>query len=304
MTSDQTHPTTPISDSDLRLAREAAAQHSESEGLPRSWARAYRSGEWDSHPEIVVATRALVLALSRASNPPPDTAVAGEAERLLAIATDALGFYANKKNWIDTPPWDGDPEVLTPKAIPVGSDDDGARPCDCGDRARSALALLAAAPPVPNCLRADADAELEELSAKATQGEWVAKETCWFRNSIMAGKEYVVRANNYSANERYGVTKGADSAFIVALVNAYRSARLAPASSGQGDADGWRSMDSAPKDGTSVLIAEGGIVCEARFIKPACEWWPVNNDPTDSWGAAANPFAWRPMPAAPVEPGR
>jgi hypothetical protein len=56
---------------------------------------------------------------------------------------EALEFYANPDNWIDTPSWDGDPSCITPKAIPVTSED--GRPCDCGDRARSALSSL----PVP-----------------------------------------------------------------------------------------------------------------------------------------------------------
>jgi len=57
---------------------------------------------------------------------------------------EALEFYANPDNWINTPSWDGDPECITPKAIPVTRED--GRPCDCGDTARKALAALAASP--------------------------------------------------------------------------------------------------------------------------------------------------------------
>lgn len=53
---------------------------------------------------------------------------------------DALKFYADPENWIDTPSWDGDPSCITPKAIPVTKEQDGSRPCDCGDVARAALA--------------------------------------------------------------------------------------------------------------------------------------------------------------------
>lgn len=52
---------------------------------------------------------------------------------------EALRFYADPANWIDTPPWEGDPEMVTPKAIPVLDDGEGSRPCDCGDTARAAL---------------------------------------------------------------------------------------------------------------------------------------------------------------------
>jgi hypothetical protein len=52
----------------------------------------------------------------------------------------ALKFYADPNNWIDTPSWDGDPGCITPKAIPVTSED--GRPCDCGSTAREALAFV------------------------------------------------------------------------------------------------------------------------------------------------------------------
>lgn len=54
----------------------------------------------------------------------------------------ALSFYAEEKNWVDTPSWDGDPECITPKAIPVSSEGEGVRVCDCGDTARAALAIM------------------------------------------------------------------------------------------------------------------------------------------------------------------
>lgn len=60
-----------------------------------------------------------------------------EIERLQA----ALRFYADPKNYVDTPSWDGDPTCITPKAIPCSFQDEGARICDCGDIARAALTL-------------------------------------------------------------------------------------------------------------------------------------------------------------------
>jgi len=51
----------------------------------------------------------------------------------------ALGFYADPKNWVDTPDWDG-PDTSTPKAVPVVEEPFGSRSCDCGDTARAALA--------------------------------------------------------------------------------------------------------------------------------------------------------------------
>jgi len=53
-------------------------------------------------------------------------------------AETALQFYADPANWRDTPPWDGDPDCISPKAIPgIASEDIWY--CDCGDTARRAL---------------------------------------------------------------------------------------------------------------------------------------------------------------------
>jgi hypothetical protein len=52
---------------------------------------------------------------------------------------DALRWYADPSNWIDTPSWDGDPDCTSQKAIPV-TQQEGATICDCGDKARAALA--------------------------------------------------------------------------------------------------------------------------------------------------------------------
>lgn len=54
----------------------------------------------------------------------------------------ALQFYADQKNYIDTPSWDGDPTCITPSAIPMirgASEDDPAPRCDCGDTANAAM---------------------------------------------------------------------------------------------------------------------------------------------------------------------
>lgn len=56
----------------------------------------------------------------------------------LAEANKALDFYADPKNWIDTPSWDGDTSCITEKAIPVTMQE-GSQICDCGDVARRAL---------------------------------------------------------------------------------------------------------------------------------------------------------------------
>lgn len=60
------------------------------------------------------------------------------------LLVDACRFYANEKNWIDSPSWDGDPDCFTPKAVPISPEE--TQHCDCGDVAR--LALSASGIPV------------------------------------------------------------------------------------------------------------------------------------------------------------
>lgn len=68
------------------------------------------------------------------------------ARRVIAAEklVEALRWYSDECNYIDTPSWDGNPEVYTAKAIPVDTYD-GAQYCDQGDRARAALAEWEAA---------------------------------------------------------------------------------------------------------------------------------------------------------------
>lgn len=81
-----------------------------------------------------------------ASSPMSAALIAGAGPTIAALqrrvdsAEKALKFYADPANWIDTPPWDGDPNCVSPKAVPVTKED--GRPCDCGDTARAALASV------------------------------------------------------------------------------------------------------------------------------------------------------------------
>ena len=84
-----------------------------------------------SDPDNVSCEAGIFACLDPSST---EEALRAENERL----REALEFYADPENWIDTPAWDGDPEVFTPKAIPVRRED-GTFHCDCGDTALSAL---------------------------------------------------------------------------------------------------------------------------------------------------------------------
>lgn len=65
---------------------------------------------------------------------------------------------------------------------------------------------------------------------------------------------------------------------------------------------GWRPIETAPRDGTRVLVHQGGWVGEASFQDDLNEWWRP-------WGLIAaaelsgveplNPTDWMPLPEPP-----
>lgn len=62
----------------------------------------------------------------------------------------------------------------------------------------------------------------------------------------------------------------------------------------------WQPIETAPKDGTFVLIGFGDSVGEARWVENA--WYWANNDPGDSWGRPVYEHEathWMPLPAPP-----
>lgn len=83
------------------------------------------------------------------------------------------------------------------------------------------------------------------------------------------------------------------------------------------DASGWRPIESAPKDGTDVLVYRGGRTYVARWLT-LWETWGVTvervpgegNEPFTGIGrlafgghvAAEGPTHWMPLPAPPCPP--
>lgn len=64
----------------------------------------------------------------------------------------------------------------------------------------------------------------------------------------------------------------------------------------------WQPIETAPVDGTYVLVADGQTVGEAKFHEGEGWWW-AGNHPTDSWGSAIYPTHWMPLPSPPTVNG-
>ena len=70
---------------------------------------------------------------------------------------------------------------------------------------------------------------------------------------------------------------------------------------------GWQPIETAPRDGTSVLLAvewkPKDVVGEAYWDVDMEEWWWMNTSPSDSTGEFVLPdyiLGWRPLPAPPA----
>lgn len=65
---------------------------------------------------------------------------------------------------------------------------------------------------------------------------------------------------------------------------------------------GWQTIDTAPLDGTSVLLSCDGTVFEGEYHADANGWWLANSDPTDYWDGQVFPTHWMPLPLPPGAP--
>lgn len=68
-----------------------------------------------------------------------ERANAAELEARVKELEKALSFYADPSNYIDSGFFEGDPDLVTPKCIPVLRHGEDGSPCDCGDTASAAL---------------------------------------------------------------------------------------------------------------------------------------------------------------------
>jgi hypothetical protein len=64
--------------------------------------------------------------------------------------------------------------------------------------------------------------------------------------------------------------------------------------------DDWQTMETAPRDGTNILLAEDGVTSEAYWSESGMGWWAANTHHTDYVdGQIYAPTHWRPLPSPP-----
>lgn len=66
---------------------------------------------------------------------------------------------------------------------------------------------------------------------------------------------------------------------------------------------GWQPIETAPKDGTEIIIGHDkkGWRTVARWLDDGEGFFEVNNDPSDSWGwGSMMPTHWQPLPSPPA----
>jgi len=73
----------------------------------------------------------------------------------------------------------------------------------------------------------------------------------------------------------------------------------------------WQPIETAPTDGTAVLVSNGGGVWVAKYkavyqsgFKPDCPWFclMLNKDYIPNRLQRGRPTHWMPLPGAPKEP--
>jgi hypothetical protein len=118
--------------------------------------------------------------------------------------------------------------------------------------------------------------------------DWAVVCACGFMGPLRITKEEAIRAwNTRLTTAPQGIPANTSAA------------------SARGEADGWRSIETAPKDGASILaVVSGTHVATGLPFTPEVVWWESGG----WWGAMWHddlpggwePTHWMPLPAAPT----
>jgi hypothetical protein len=67
-------------------------------------------------------------------------------------------------------------------------------------------------------------------------------------------------------------------------------------------ADNWQPIETAPQDGTPIIVTDGKAVGEASYHKDADGWFLAGNDPSDAYGGAMPDLTfWQHLPKPPAK---
>jgi hypothetical protein len=71
----------------------------------------------------------------------------------------------------------------------------------------------------------------------------------------------------------------------------------------------WQPIETVPKDGTTILLHQAGVICTAKWISEINEWWEtvsptkkeLRSEMSGYWDAddIYDPDHWMPLPAPP-----
>lgn len=115
--------------------------------------------------------------------------------------------------------------------------------------------------------------------------------------------KWLTTAKERIAATRFGV--GSNLHLLEMAVNAYEARPQSSEPMGEKE-DKWQPIETAPRDGTPVLISalghfEAPVVGEARYLEDAGWYW-AQCDPSDARGGdVVGPTDWMPLPAAPKD---
>jgi hypothetical protein len=66
--------------------------------------------------------------------------------------------------------------------------------------------------------------------------------------------------------------------------------------------NGWKPIETAPKDGTSILLSDGKWVGEGYYSEHSGgTWWEAGSHWTDAHDGQIYPTHWQPLPPPPSE---
>lgn len=139
------------------------------------------------------------------------------------------------------------------------------------------------------------------------EGQWPPRPLWIVTNNMMAVGDSPEDEPWLEARIDYGTE--ADARLFAAAVNFLR-AHSAEIAGALRDADGWQPIESAPRDGSYILVcnSHGSWIAKYQHFypsgyRPSSPWasMMLNHDHIEKPGRLDHPTHWRPLPAPPTD---